>query len=189
MTSISRAVPGPIILPWNGIVPTIDAMAFVAPTAVVIGDIVIGPETSIWFGCVLRGDVHEIRIGARVNIQDGSVVHVTGGRSPTHIGDGVSIGHMVLIHGCRLEPGSFVGSKACVLDNVVVETGAMVAAGAVVPPGKRVPAGELWAGNPAKKLRDLAAKDLEMFRRVEAGYAGRGAAYRELLAGLGGPAA
>ena len=185
MTAPSSPVPGPLILPWKGVLPTIDASAFVAPTAVVIGDIVIGPETSVWFGCVLRGDVHEIRVGARVNIQDGTVVHVTGGRSPTHIGDGVSIGHMVLIHGCRLEAGSFVGSKACVLDDAVVETGAMVAAGAVVPPRKRVPAGELWAGNPAKKLRALGPKDLEMFRRVEAGYAGRGAAYRELIAELG----
>ena len=178
------APPAPIILPWNGVLPTIDPLAFVAPTAVVIGDTVIGPETSIWFGCVLRGDVHEIRIGARVNIQDGTVVHVTGGRCPTHIGDGVSIGHMALIHGCRLEPGSFVASKACVLDDVVVETGAMVAAGAVVPPGKRVPRGELWAGNPARKLRALEDRDLAMFRRVEAGYAGRGAAYRALIAGL-----
>jgi carbonic anhydrase/acetyltransferase-like protein (isoleucine patch superfamily) len=175
---------GALILPWKGVLPTIDATAFVAPTAVVIGDTVIGPETSIWFGCVVRGDVHRIRIGARVNIQDGSVVHCTGGRSPTEIGDGASIGHMVLIHGCTLEPGSFVGSKACVLDNVVVETGAMVAAGAVVPPGKRVPKGELWSGNPARKLRDLEPRDIEMVRRVETGYVGRGAAYRELLAGL-----
>src|SRR5277367_5441389 len=126
-----------LLLPFQGIRPTIAPDAFIAPNATIIGNTVIGAGSSIWFGCILRGDVHEIRIGARVNIQDGSVVHVTGGRSPTHIGDGVSIGHMVLIHGCRLEPGSFVGSKACVLDDVVVETGAMVAAGAVVPPGKR----------------------------------------------------
>jgi carbonic anhydrase/acetyltransferase-like protein (isoleucine patch superfamily) len=173
----------PLILPWDGVLPTIDPTAFIAPTAVIIGDTVIGPETSIWFGCTVRGDVHWIRIGARVNIQDGTVVHASGGTAPTSIGDGVTIGHMVLIHGCTLEPGSFIASKACVLDNVVVETGAIVAAGAVVPPGKRVPRGEMWAGNPARKLRDVGPKDLEMIRRVEAGYVKRGAAYRAMLAG------
>lgn len=171
-----------LILPWEGIEPTIHETAFIAPTAVVIGDTVIGAESTLWFGCTVRGDVHRIRIGARVNIQDGTVVHATTGTAPTEIGDGCTIGHMVLIHGCILEPGSFIGSKACVLDNVVVESGAIVAAGAIVPPGKRVPKGEMWAGNPARKLRDLGPRDVEMIRRVEAGYVKRGAGYRAMLA-------
>jgi carbonic anhydrase/acetyltransferase-like protein (isoleucine patch superfamily) len=171
---------GPTIVPWNGILPTIHPTAFVAPTAVVIGDTHIGPESNIWFGCVLRGDINHIRVGARVNLQDGSVVHVSG-NAPCEIGDGVSIGHMALVHGCTLEPGCFIGMKACVMDRAVVETGAMVGAGALVTPGKRVPTGELWAGSPASPMRAITEKDLAEFARVSASYAQRGAKYREIL--------
>ena len=143
------------LLPYRGVLPKIGPRVFIAPTATVIGDTEIGDQTNIWFGCTVRGDVHEIRIGARVNLQDGSVVHVTGGRFGTYIGDDVTIGHMALIHACTLEAGCFIGMKACVMDGAVVESGAMVAGGALVTPGKRVPSGELWAGNPAKKMRDL----------------------------------
>ena len=144
-----------LILPYRGKRPVIAADAFVAPTATVIGDTVIGAETGVWFGCVLRGDSNYIRVGARTNIQDGTVVHVDSTSYPAVIGDDVTIGHMALIHACTLEDRSFVGMYATVMDGAVVETGGMVAAGSLVTPGKRVRTGELWAGSPAKKWRDL----------------------------------
>ena len=143
------------ILPFGGKLPNIDPSAFIAPTAVVIGDVVIGPDSGIWYGCVIRGDVNELRIGARVNIQDGTVMHVATHGPGCYIGDDVSVGHMALLHACTLEDGAFVGMKACVMDGAVVESGGMVAAGALVTPGKRVKAGELWAGSPAKAMREL----------------------------------
>jgi carbonic anhydrase/acetyltransferase-like protein (isoleucine patch superfamily) len=173
---------GAVILPWNGIWPTIDPTAFVAPSAVVIGDTVIGPHSSIWFCCVLRGDQNQpIRVGARSNVQDGTIVHVNAGLGGTWIGDDVTIGHQAIVHACRLEDRSFVAMGACVLDGAVVETDAVVAAGAVVPPGKRVLAGELWAGNPARKLRDLSEKDIEGFRKAAVFYRDLGAGYRRDL--------
>lgn len=149
--------------------PKIDDEAFVAETAVITGDVEIGADSGIWYGCVLRGDVNAIRIGKGVNIQDGTVVHVS---KPfgTVIGDGVSIGHMALIHACTLEEGSFVGMKACVMDGAVVEAGALVAAGSLVTPGKRVPAGQMWAGSPARYIRDVNDKDLEMMNYVQPNY-------------------
>ena len=146
------------IIPFKGTLPEIAGDAFIAPSADVIGDVVIGEKSSIWFNCVVRGDVNTIRIGKRSNIQDGTVIHVSGGTHPTTIGDDVLVGHNCLIHGCTLENGSFVGMGATILDGVVVETGAMVAAGALVTPGKRVPSGELWGGSPAKCLRPLTAE-------------------------------
>ena len=146
---------GALIVPFKGVLPRIAADAFVAPTAVVIGDVEIGPGSSIWYGCVLRGDVAPIRIGRGSNIQDGTVIHVHGGGQGTFVGDGITVGHQALLHACRLEHGAFVGMQACVMDGAVVEGGAMVAAGALVTPGKRVPAGQLWTGRPARYLRDL----------------------------------
>lgn len=144
-----------IVIPYGGKHPDIAADAFIAANAAVIGDAVIGAQSSIWFGCTVRADGNYIRIGARTNIQDGTVIHVDSTSYPTIIGDDVTVGHMALIHACTLEDGSFVGMAATVMDGVVVETGAMVAAGSLVTPGKRVPAGELWAGSPAKKWRSL----------------------------------
>ena len=154
---------GPIILPYEGVMPTIHPDAFIAPGAVVIGDVVIGKDSNIWFGVVIRGDVNAIRIGERTNIQDGSVVHVTRETGPTHIGSDITIGHMALLHGCSLLDGCFVGMGSKILDGAVVETGGMVAAGALVTPGKRVPSGQLWAGNPAKHFRDVSDKDRAYF--------------------------
>ncbi len=167
-----------LIRPYRGVLPTIADDAFIAENAVIIGDVEIGAETSIWYNCVLRGDVHEIRIGRQVNIQDGTIVHVAKGAFGTYIGDGVSIGHMALIHACTLEPGSFVGMKACVMDGAVVESGALVAAGALVTPGKRVPSGQLWAGSPAKYIRDLGEKDQRMFDYTAPQYVSLGQEYR-----------
>ena len=125
------------IMPFNGVLPEIAPDAFIAPSADVIGRVTIGEKSSIWFNCVVRGDVYTIDIGKRSNIQDGTVIHVSGGTHPTKIGDDVLVGHNCLIHGCTLEDGSFVGMGTIILDGVVVESGAMVAAGAMVTPGKR----------------------------------------------------
>ncbi len=154
-----------IIRPFRGLMPKIAPDAFIAETAVIIGDVEIGPGASIWYGCILRGDVNRIRIGRDTNIQDGTIIHCnhdpegdyreTGGGEPTFIGDNVTVGHLALLHACTVEDGGFIGMRAAVLDRAVVESGAMVAAGALVSPGKRVPTGELWAGNPARYLRDV----------------------------------
>ncbi|MEQ9638753.1 MAG: gamma carbonic anhydrase family protein [Alphaproteobacteria bacterium] len=152
-----------LILPFDGKYPEIAEGAWIAPNATVIGNVKIGAGTGIWYGCVLRGDVGLIEIGERCNIQDGTVIHITGGVQDTIIGDEVSVGHQALLHGCTLESGSFVGMRAALLDFTHVETGAMVAAGALLTPGKRVPNGQLWAGNPAKYMRDLGPKDEELF--------------------------
>jgi len=145
----------PIILPYKGIHPRIASDAWIAPGAVIIGDVEIGSETNVWFGCVIRGDVNTIRIGKRTNIQDGTVVHVTRQTGPTRIGSGITIGHSALLHACTLEDGSFIGMHATVMDGAIVDKGAMVAAGALIAPRKHVPSGQLWAGNPAKFFREL----------------------------------
>ncbi len=151
---------------------------FIAPGARVIGWVSIGAGSSVWFNCVLRGDVGRISVGQRTNIQDGSIVHVTGGRFDTHIGDDVLVGHGCIIHGCRLESHAFIGMGAIVLDGAVVEGDAMLAAGALLTPGKVVKAGELWAGRPAKFLRALRAEEIAGNRAGAAGYAKLAQAYR-----------
>ncbi|MCW2236809.1 gamma carbonic anhydrase family protein [Azospirillum canadense] len=167
-----------LILPYKGISPTIDASVYIAPTATVIGDVVIGPDTSVWFGCTVRGDVNEIRIGARTNIQDGTVIHVAAAGQGTYIGDDISVGHMALLHACTIDSGCFIGMKACIMDGAHVESGAMVAAGALVTPGKRVRTGELWAGSPARPIRNLTEKDLDFFPLNVRNYVALAAAYR-----------
>jgi carbonic anhydrase/acetyltransferase-like protein (isoleucine patch superfamily) len=174
------------ILSFRNFRPRIADDAFIASTAVLIGDCEIGADCGIWFGCVLRADGNIIRIGPRSNIQDGTVIHVNsqpdGGRGAPgyacHVGSGVTVGHMALLHGCTLEDGAFVGMKACVMDGVVVEGQAMVAAGALVTPGKRVKRGELWAGSPAKLLRQLNDGELELFKWTAEHYVGRAREYR-----------
>ena len=155
----------PYILPYRGefhpagISPTISSQAFIAPGAAVIGDVHIGADTGVWFGCVIRGDVNSVRIGERTNIQDGTVIHVTRHTGPTSIGSNVTIGHSALLHACTLEDSCFIGMRATVMDGAVVESGAWVAAGALVTPGKRIPTRQLWAGSPAKFFRHLTPED------------------------------
>lgn len=150
---------GPLIVPFRGVFPRIAASAFIAPGAVIIGDVEIGENANIWFGCVLRGDVSGIRVGARTNIQDGTVVHAATGKPPTWIGADITIGHLAMVHACHLEDGCFIGMTACVMDEAVVETGAMIAAGALVGRCKRIPAGQLWSGVPARFMRVLDAAE------------------------------
>jgi carbonic anhydrase/acetyltransferase-like protein (isoleucine patch superfamily) len=176
----------PVILPYQGeyspqrVSPSIDKSAFIAPGAVVIGDVHIGAETNVWFGCVIRGDVHRIRIGARTNIQDGTIVHVTRDTGPTHIGSNVTIGHSVLLHACTLEDDCFVGMRATIMDGAVVEKGAWVAAGALVTPGKRIPKGQVWAGNPAKFFRPLKPEEQAFIAESADNYVRLGQEYRSL---------
>lgn len=159
-------------------VPQLADDVFVAPGAQIIGRVTIGAGSSVWYNCVLRGDVGAIHVGARTNIQDGSIVHVTGGRFDTHIGDDVLIGHGCIIHGCTLADHAFIGMGAVVLDGAVVESDAMLAAGALLTPGKIVRSGELWAGRPAKLLRPLSAAETAGNRAGAAGYARLAQLYR-----------
>ena len=159
-----------LIVPFKGFVPKIDPSAFIAPNATLIGEVEIGANCGIWYGCILRGDGPGIRIGENSNLQDGTVVHVAARGLMAIVGRNVSVGHMALLHACEVQDDAFIGMNATVLDGAVVESGAMVAAGAVVTPRKIVRSGELWAGNPAQKLRDITDKDLEMFRRVVGHY-------------------
>jgi carbonic anhydrase/acetyltransferase-like protein (isoleucine patch superfamily) len=147
----------------------------------------IGPGSSVWYGCVLRGDGNRIRVGRNTNIQDGTIVHVnhdpegdyrqTGGGMPTDIGDNVTIGHSALIHACTLEHGSFIGMRAVVMDLAVVEQGAMVAAGALVAPGKRAEAGELWVGSPARRARAVSGEERQMMAYIAKHYGALAAEY------------
>ena len=164
--------------PFGSHTPQLADDVFVAPGAQIIGRVTIGAGSSVWFNCVLRGDVGAIMVGARTNIQDGSIVHVTGGRFDTVIGDDVLIGHGCIIHGCTIMDHGFVGMGAVVLDGAVVEPNAMLAAGALLTPGKRVASGELWAGRPAKLLRMLSAEEIARNRAGAAGYARLAGVYR-----------
>jgi len=155
---------GSFLIPYKTKSPKIAATAFIAPTAAVIGDVIIGEDSSIWYGAVVRGDVNDIRIGARANIQDGTVIHVATHGQGTYIGNDITVGHMAVLHACTLEDWAFVGMKACIMDGAVVESWGMVAAGALLTPGKKVPSGQLWAGSPAKFLRNVTDAEKDMFR-------------------------
>ena len=175
------------ILPFQGVMPIIAEDAFIAPNATVIGHVTIGSQSSVWFNTVIRGDVMSIRVGDRTNLQDGTIVHVTGGMFDTVIGSDVLIGHRAIIHGATLEDGCFIGMGATILDGAVVETGAMVAAGAMVTPGKRVKRGELWAGSPAKLFREIGDAEFQEFADGTEGYRQLGQDYKEALQERSGP--
>jgi len=145
----------PIVLPYKNKAPVIGRNVFVARNSALVGDVVIGDESSVWYNCTVRGDVNNIIIGQRTNIQDGTVIHVSSTGQGTYIGSDVTVGHMALLHACTVEDAAFIGMQACVMDGAYVESGAMVAAGALVTPGKRVLSGQLWGGSPAKYMREL----------------------------------
>ncbi|MEO5350329.1 MAG: gamma carbonic anhydrase family protein [Magnetococcus sp. YQC-3] len=172
------------IYSYRGVVPTIDPTAFIHPDATIIGDVHIGAYSSVWPGVVIRGDVHHVRIGARTNIQDGSILHVARPTQenpdgiPLLIGDEVTIGHQVSLHACHLHNRSMVGIGAIVLDRAVVEEQAMVGAGSLVTPGKRVPARELWMGSPARSIRLLDDRTLLGIAATVANYVRLAEEYR-----------
>jgi carbonic anhydrase/acetyltransferase-like protein (isoleucine patch superfamily) len=175
------------LIAFEGRTPVVDPSVFVAPGARLIGDIEIGAQSSIWYNCVLRGDVGRIRIGQRTNIQDGTVIHVDSPRPgnldglPTIIGDDVLIGHMVMLHGSILHDRAFVGLGSIVMDGCTIESDGMLAAGAMLTPGKVIGAGELWMGRPAKKLRDMSADEIASNRLGAAHYVEMARRHRETL--------
>ena len=153
------------IIPYRNIVPTLDKSAFIAHNAIITGDVVLGKNSSIWYNCVLRGDVTKITIGENSNIQDGSILH---GTRPNHaqnktgdlgapvlVGDHVTIGHNAIIHACKISNNCFIGMGSIVMDLAIIEEYGMLAAGAVLTPNKIIKSGQIWAGNPAKYFRDL----------------------------------
>lgn len=148
-----------IVRELNGITPKIGEDCFLAENAVVIGDVEMGDQCSIWYNAVLRGDVHYIRLGNKVNIQDGAIVHCTYKKFPTNIGNNVSVGHNSIVHGCTIHDKVLVGMGAIVMDDCVVESNTIIAAGAVVTQSTRVEGGSIYAGVPARKVKDI-SKDL-----------------------------
>lgn len=158
------------LTPFQGIWPEVDESAFIFHGAQVVGDITIGAGASIWHNCVLRADVNQIRVGARSNIQDGTVVHVSTRTFPTIIGDDVLVAHKAMLHGCHLEDNAFVGMGCIVMDNAVIETDGMLAAGAMLTPGKCVGRGELWAGSPARFMRHVTDAELAKNRSMAEHY-------------------
>jgi carbonic anhydrase/acetyltransferase-like protein (isoleucine patch superfamily) len=162
------------IYEYKGVRPTLGREVFIAPNAAVIGDVHLGDESSVWFGTTIRGDVFPIRFGARTNVQDGSVVHVTGGKAATTVGDDVTIGHMVLLHGCTVGNRCLIGMGSVILDGAVIGDDSLVAAGSLVVPRSVFPPGSLIVGRPAKRLRAVGDAEVAMIREGGALYRGYG---------------
>jgi carbonic anhydrase/acetyltransferase-like protein (isoleucine patch superfamily) len=165
-----------MIRSFQGMQPQIDPSAFIAETAVVIGDVTVGTESSIWYNVVARGDVNFIRIGTRSNIQDLTMLHVTHKKhaddpgAPLVIGDDVTVGHSVTLHGCTIENGAFIGMQAMVMDKAVVGEGALVGARALVTEGTVIPPHTLWVGAPARYKRDLTPDEIAWLKRSAGNY-------------------
>lgn len=144
-----------VLLPVNGISPQLGENCFVAPNATIVGDVVMGNDCSVWFNAVVRGDVNSIRIGNKVNIQDGAVLHCTYQKTKVSLGNNVSIGHNAIVHGCTVDDNVLIGMGAIVMDNCEIGSNTIIAAGAVVTEGTKVPSGCIFAGVPAKKVKDI----------------------------------
>lgn len=145
----------PVILPVKGVMPQIPGSCFVAPNATIVGDVIMGEECSVWFNAVVRGDVNSIRMGNKVNIQDGACIHCTYEKTKVVLGNNVSIGHNAIVHGCTVEDNVLIGMGAIVMDDVKVGSNSIIAAGAVVLEGTIVEAGSIYAGVPAKKVKQI----------------------------------
>lgn len=159
-----------IILPVKGISPTIDDSCWIAPNATIVGDVTFGEHCTVWFNAVVRGDVNKITIGNYSNIQDGAIVHCTYQKTETKIGNYVSIAHNAIVHGCTIEDHVLIGMGAIVMDNAYIESGSIIAAGAIVTQGTRVPKGSIYAGNPAKFLKEVSEEASEVFIRTALNY-------------------
>lgn len=149
------------IFPIKGISPSIPTSCFIAPNATLVGDISMGQDCSVWFNAVIRGDVHYIKMGNKVNVQDGAVIHCTYQKHPTNIGNNVSIGHNALVHGCTIHDNVLVGMGSIVMDGCIIHSNSIIAAGAVVLEGTIVPEGCIYAGVPAKKVKDISIDLIE----------------------------
>ena len=169
-----------MLIAYGDHTPRIDPSAYVHASAQVIGDVEIGAQSSVWFNAVIRGDVYPIRIGVRSNIQDNSTIHVTGGRWTTTVGDEVTVGHGVILHGCRIADRCLIGIGAIVLDGVEIESDCVIAAGALVPPGTRIPSGNLAKGSPAKVVRRLRPDELAHLKQSAANYVEHAASYARI---------
>lgn len=145
----------PLIYPIKGISPSIGKNTFIAENATIVGDVVMGDNCSVWFNAVVRGDVHYIKIGNNVNIQDGAIIHCTYQKAPVNIGNNVSIAHSAIIHGCTIHDNVLIGMGAIVMDGVIVESNSIIAAGAVVSQNTLVESGSVYAGVPAKKIKSI----------------------------------
>lgn len=145
----------PVILPVNGVSPELGNNCFVAPNATIVGDVICGDDCSFWFNAVVRGDVNAIRLGNKVNIQDGAVIHCTYQKTKTILGNNVSVGHNAIVHGCKIDDNVLVGMGAIVMDNCEIGSNSIIAAGAVLTEGTKVPGGCIYAGVPAKKVKDI----------------------------------
>jgi carbonic anhydrase/acetyltransferase-like protein (isoleucine patch superfamily) len=153
------------LFPYLNLFPQLHPSVFLASGVKIIGDVKIGQNSSVWYNCVIRGDVHYVKIGEMTNIQDCSMLHVTNGRYPLYIGSKVTIGHSVKLHGCTLQDLCLIGIGSIVLDGAIVETNSMVAAGSVVKPNFIVPSGKLVAGVPARIVRDLTEEEINDFEK------------------------
>ncbi|GEO10551.1 gamma carbonic anhydrase family protein [Segetibacter aerophilus] len=149
-----------LILPVNDKMPVLGKACFVAPNATIVGDVVMGDECSVWFNAVIRGDVNYIKMGNKVNLQDGAVIHCTYLKNPTNIGNNVSIGHNAIVHGCTVHDNVLIGMGAIVMDRSVVNSNSIIAAGAVVLEGTIVEEGSIYAGVPAKKVKDISPEKI-----------------------------
>ena len=148
----------PIIKPVKGKNPSIEEDCYIAENATIVGEVTIGKQCSVWFNAVVRGDVHYIKIGDKVNIQDGAVIHATYQKSPTTIGNNVSIGHNAIVHGCTIKDNVLIGMGSIVMDDCIIESNSIIAAGAVVPKNTIVKAGSIYAGVPAKRIKDVSTE-------------------------------
>ena len=153
-----------MILPFANKTPSISGNSFIAPDSVIIGDVTIDEESSIWFKAVLRGDINWIKIGKWTNIQDGCIIHVTGEKSPTTVGSYVTVGHGAILHGCTIEDSCLIGMGAIILDNAVIGNGSLIAAGAMVKSGTIIPPQSMVAGNPAIIKRRISNDEKEYFK-------------------------
>lgn len=147
-----------IIKPVRGKSPVIGKDCFIAENATIVGEVSMGDQCSVWFNAVIRGDVHFIKMGNKVNVQDGAVIHCTYQKSPTTIGSNVSIGHNAIVHGCTVQDNVLVGMGSIIMDDCIVESNSIIAAGAVVTKGTHVPSGSVFAGTPARKIKDISAE-------------------------------
>lgn len=160
--------------------PQFDESVFVAPSADIIGDVTIGSESSVWFNVTIRGDVNWIEIGERCNIQDNSCIHVTNQTNPTKIGNDVSIGHNVTVHGCTINDRVLVGIQSTILDGAIIESDVMIAAGSLIPPGKKLETGYLYMGTPARKARELSSEEIEHIAQNAQNYVKYQRTYRQV---------